>query len=125
MQARDQFQLASVWMRDDHDELQMAARNEARSRDVCQKIEYLRALWLTAQARSQSREARLKAHLNGASSSSCPFHCRCQEAADEVERLRDALADLYWQAQDAPLYSGQHKDERENARILLGIPKTS
>jgi DNA-binding NarL/FixJ family response regulator len=31
---------------------QMAARNEARSRDVCQKIEYLRALWLAAQARS-------------------------------------------------------------------------
>ena len=34
---------------------QMTARNEARSRDVCQKIEYLRALWLTAQARSQGR----------------------------------------------------------------------
>ena len=34
---------------------QMTARNEARSRDVCQKIEYLRALWLAAQARSQGR----------------------------------------------------------------------
>jgi DNA-binding NarL/FixJ family response regulator len=34
---------------------QMAARNEARSRDVCQKIEYLRALWLAAQVRSQGR----------------------------------------------------------------------
>jgi DNA-binding NarL/FixJ family response regulator len=33
---------------------QMAARNEARSRDVCQKIEYLRALWLAAQARSRA-----------------------------------------------------------------------
>lgn len=124
-QARDRFQLASVWMRGDHDNLQMAARNEARSRDVCQKIKYLRALWLAAQARSQTQEARLTANLNGASSSSCPFHRRCQEAADEVERLRDALADLYWQAQNAPLYSNQHKDERENARMLLGIPKTS
>lgn len=76
IRARNLFRLASVWMRDDHDEL-------------------------------------------------CPFHCRCQEAADEVERLRDALADLYWQAQRAPLYSYKHKDERENARMLLGIPKTS
>jgi uncharacterized sporulation protein YeaH/YhbH (DUF444 family) len=55
----------------------------------------------------------------------CPFHCRCQEAADEVERLRDALADMYWQAQHAPLHHFAQQDERENARKLLGIPKTS
>jgi DNA-binding CsgD family transcriptional regulator len=36
---------------------QMAARNEARSRDVRQKIEYLRSLWLAAQARPQNPAA--------------------------------------------------------------------